>query len=104
MYIPYQSTALSLTVSNNSYAVIARSLFIAKDYIKSIGGKALIRPWLQDFDINGDTSRGIYYDAKKVREQILAAEESGASGWLLWNPSGEYTREALISMSSSLSR
>lgn len=94
-YIPYNSDDLSETVSGNPYPIVARSIFIAKDYIESIGAAAKIRPWLQDFDINKDTDREIYYDAQKVREQILAAEESGAKGWLLWNPSGEYTREAL---------
>jgi len=96
IYIPYDSEDLSETVSGNPYPVIARSIFIAKDYIESIGAAAKIRPWLQDFDIYKDTNRGIYYDAQKVREQILAAEESGAAGWLLWGPSGEYTREALL--------
>ncbi|MBI2042350.1 MAG: hypothetical protein HYT21_01165 [Candidatus Nealsonbacteria bacterium] len=83
------------TISNSPYSVIARSIFIASDYLASIGSAAKIRPWLQDFNINKDTERGIYYDAKKVREQILAAEESGASGWLLWNPSAAYTKSAL---------
>jgi len=95
MYIPYQSEDLSQVISANPYPVVSRSVFIAKDYIESIGGEALIRPWLQDFNIGSDTSRGIYYDDQKVRDQILAAEESGASGWLLWNSSGKYTREAL---------
>jgi hypothetical protein len=95
MYIPYQSEDLSQVISANPYPVVSRSVFIAKDYIESIGGEALIRPWLQDFNIGNDTSRGIYYDDQKVRDQILAAEESGASGWLLWNSSGKYTREAL---------
>ena len=54
-----------------------------------------LRPWLQDFDLGADTSRGIKYDVKKVRAQIDAAEDAGASGWLLWNPSNVYTVEAL---------
>jgi hypothetical protein len=96
MYLPYQSDDLSKVVSNNPYSVIARSIFIAVDYLDSIGSKAKIRPWLQDFNISRDTERGIYYDSLKVREQILAAEESGADGWLLWNSSGRYTKEALL--------
>lgn len=83
------------TVSTDPYSVISRSIFIASDYLNSIGAKTKIRPWLQDFNINKDADRGIYYDAEKVRAQILAAEESGATGWLLWNPTVKYTASAL---------
>ncbi len=57
--------------------------------------KTKIRPWLQDFDLKVDSKRGIYYDAKKVRDQIKAAEDTNSSGWLLWNPWNVYTEEAL---------
>lgn len=50
---------------------------------------AAIRPWLQDFSL------GYPYGPEEVRAQIRAAEEMGARGWLLWNPSARYTREAL---------
>ncbi|MBI2055327.1 MAG: hypothetical protein HYT42_00310 [Candidatus Sungbacteria bacterium] len=59
--------------------------------------RARLRPWLQSFDLGADSSRGIYYDAGKVRAQIDAAEAAGASGWLLWSPNNIYTREALKS-------
>lgn len=93
--LPYESDDLAEVISNNPYLVVARSLFIASDYLASINSGARIRPWLQDFNITKDTDRGIYYDAQKVREQITAAEESGASGWLLWNASAAYTASAL---------
>lgn len=57
--------------------------------------EAKLRPWLQDFDLKVDTVRGIYYDAEKVKQQIRAAEDAGASGWLLWNPANVYTDAAL---------
>lgn len=57
--------------------------------------KTKLRPWLQAFDLGVDTSRGIVYDAAKVRAQINAAEQSGASGWMLWNPSNVYDPRAL---------
>lgn len=57
--------------------------------------EAKLRPWLQDFDLKVDTMRGIYYDAEKVKQQIRAAEDAGASGWLLWNPANVYTDAAL---------
>jgi len=93
--LPYEADDISETVSANPYQVVSRSIFIAQDYLSQIGSEAKIRPWLQDFDITYDYNRKIYYDAKKVRDQILAAEEAGADGWLLWNPKGEYTKEAL---------
>ncbi len=57
--------------------------------------RARLRPWLQDFDLGIDASRGIRYDAAKVRAQIDAAEAAGSSGWLLWNANNVYTKEAL---------
>jgi len=57
--------------------------------------KTKIRPWLQDFDLRADSKRGIHYDAEKVRAQIKASEDANSAGWLLWNPSNIYTKEAL---------
>ncbi|TSC81834.1 MAG: hypothetical protein G01um101419_742 [Parcubacteria group bacterium Gr01-1014_19] len=54
-----------------------------------------MRPWFQDFNL------GANYDSEKVRAQIQAWEDSVAGhpeldgGWMLWNPSNLYTREAL---------
>lgn len=56
---------------------------------------AKLRPWLQDFDLAVDTSRGIVYGEKAVRDQIDAAERAGASGWILWSPTNTYTEAAL---------
>jgi len=50
---------------------------------------ATIRPWIQDFDM------GAVYDAAKVRAQIKASMDGGASGWLLWNAANVYTESAL---------
>lgn len=73
--------------------------------------KSKLRPWLQDFDLGAD------YDAEKVKKQIQAVYDSFCSpasgrdaqicspssnnfgdkfgGWMLWNPSNVYTKEAL---------
>src|SRR3989338_2395303 len=57
---------------------------------------AKLRPWLQDFDLGAD------YDAAKVRAQIQAAYDAASNttkfldGWMLWNASNVYTKEALI--------
>jgi hypothetical protein len=53
------------------------------------GTKALLIPWLQDF------SHGRTYGLAEVQEQIAAARQLGARGYLLWNPLGVYTPGAL---------
>lgn len=50
---------------------------------------ATIRPWIQDFDLGAD------YDAAKVKAQMKASEDGGASGWLIWNARNVYTEAAL---------
>lgn len=53
---------------------------------------AKLRPWLQDFDLGTD------YNAAEVRAQIQATYDAGVtSGWMLWDPRNEYTRDALSS-------
>lgn len=46
-------------------------------------------PWLQDFSL------GRTYTLADVQDQIEAARDSGAEGFLLWNAAGLYTRAAL---------
>ena len=54
-----------------------------------------LRPWLQDFNL------GATYDARMVKAQIRAVYDAASStpelsnGWILWNPSNIYTKEAL---------
>jgi hypothetical protein len=52
------------------------------------GGTAVIRPWLQDFSY-GNTR----YGAAEVQAQIDAANQVGASGWLLWNANCVYSMD-----------
>lgn len=110
--IPYRGAAAQVA-SSQPYPIIYRSMLIAGDIMTeriiattTIDGVATttvtikkpyakMRPWLQDFDLGVDKSRGIYYDAAKVRAQIQAAEDAGTSGWLLWSPTNVYTIEAL---------
>ena len=61
---------------------------------KSYKLKTKLRPWLQDFNLGAD------YDADMVRAEIQAVQDSLGSdfaGYMLWNPSNFYTREALMS-------
>jgi hypothetical protein len=57
--------------------------------VQLTGLKTRIVPWLQDFSLGRD------YSPEDVRLQILAARDASAQGFLLWNPSGVYTRGAL---------
>jgi hypothetical protein len=66
---------------------VARSL---RDFRTALRGHdALLVPWLQDFSL------GREYTLDDVRAQIQAARDGRAKGFLLWNPSGLYTRGAL---------
>ena len=47
-------------------------------------------PWLQDFSL------GRTYTLADVQDQIEAARDAGAEGYLLWNAAGLYTRGALV--------
>jgi hypothetical protein len=53
------------------------------------GSGARLVPWLQDFSL------GRTYTLQDVREQIQAARDAGAEGFMLWNAEGVYTRAAL---------
>lgn len=49
---------------------------------------AKLRPWLQDFDLGAD------YDAAMIGKQIQATEDmlgEQYAGYMLWNPSSNYT-------------
>ena len=56
---------------------------------KPVRSRALLRPWLQDFDYGGE------YGPTEVRAQIQAAYDSGIYSWMLWAPSNRYTKAAL---------
>jgi hypothetical protein len=53
------------------------------------GTDARLVPWLQDFSL------GRTYTIADVRDQIQAARDAGAEGFMLWNAEGVYTRAAL---------
>ena len=57
------------------------------------GRKTRIVPWLQDFSL------GRTYRYADVRAQIDAVRSLGTNGFMLWNPLGVYTTEALSSSS-----
>jgi len=53
------------------------------------GQKTRLVPWLQDFSL------GRTYSLEDVQDQIQAARDAGAEGFMLWNGDGVYTRAAL---------
>ncbi len=60
------------------------------DALERLGSRpGTLRPYLQDF------SMGVRYTPAHVRAQILAAEELGVRGWILWNAQNHYSWSAI---------
>lgn len=74
--------------NDHPYEVILWSL---QSGAERIGNKShKFRPWLQDFSYG----EGIEYGPAELRAQIEAAEDFGASGWLVWNAANVFSVEA----------
>jgi hypothetical protein len=73
------------------YEIVSKSV---QQALKQLAGVTVsIRPWLQDFpDYAFD---GRTYGPAEVAAEIRGARDGGASGWMLWNSSIHYTKEAL---------
>ncbi len=69
------------------YDVVYQSL--TRGRAKVEGMRALLRPWLQDFDL------GAVYGPAEVRAQIQATYDAGGWGWSLWNAGNRYTEGGL---------
>jgi hypothetical protein len=66
---------------------VARSL---RDFRRALRGRrARLIPWLEDFSLTRTRTPG------EVRAQIRAARRYRTRGFLLWNPVGIYTQDAL---------
>jgi hypothetical protein len=66
---------------------VARSLLDFRRQLK--GRNVTLIPWLQDFSLAHQ------YTLIEVTDQIAAARRQHTRGFLLWNPEGVYTRDAL---------
>jgi len=65
------------------------------DYNKALlGRRAELVPWLQDFSL------GRTYTLSDVRDQIAAARQASARGFMLWNAEGVYSDGALAASST----
>ncbi|HEV2108439.1 MAG TPA: putative glycoside hydrolase [Thermomicrobiales bacterium] len=73
------------------YETVFETLQLAEQLVPGTASKH--RPWLQDFSYPVNGLRD--YTAEDVAAQIQAAEDFGASGWMLWNPANEYSVDAL---------
>ncbi len=51
-----------------------------------VGDRVAIRPWLQSFPLRITSG----FDPEYIRCQIDAAQDAGATGWLLWSPGNRY--------------
>jgi hypothetical protein len=70
----------------------AASSQLALDY-SYLAPLAKFRPWLQDFDMGAD------YNAFMVKEEIRATQDAlgeDFNGYMLWNPSNIYTKDAIL--------
>jgi hypothetical protein len=59
------------------------------DYRRAVQGRTRVIPWLQDFSL------GHSYGRLEVDDEVAAARRQHAAGFMLWNPEGVYTKEAL---------
>ena len=90
-FLGYQNPAdYPYEVVKNSMENAFKRLSASQDLQKR---NAQLRPWLQDFNL------GAIYNAEMVRSEIKAvydAAEENFKGFMIWNPSNIYTREAFL--------
>jgi hypothetical protein len=75
------------------YEIVYRSLIRAKE--RTGLPPVRFRPWLQAFRDYAFDRRP--FAGREVTQQIRAAEDFGANGWMLWNPQNEYSADGLRS-------
>jgi hypothetical protein len=83
---------------DDPYRIVHASLEKAKQRTGLSG--IVFRPWLQAFADYAFDHRP--FGKAQLRQQIKAAEDSGADGWLLWNPRNTYPTQTLTELASEL--
>jgi hypothetical protein len=83
---------------NDPYKIIYASLEKAKERTGFSG--IVFRPWLQAFADYAFDHRE--FGKTQLKQQIEAAEDAGAQGWLLWQPRNRYNTQALTELSKQL--
>jgi hypothetical protein len=83
---------------DDPYRIVFASLERAK---KRTGSPAFtFRPWLQAFDDYAFDRRK--FGKLQLEQQIKAAQDAGADGWLLWDPRNRYPTDALAELAAKL--
>jgi hypothetical protein len=75
--------------NDHPYEVIDETLKIMNE--ERAGLRMVIRPWIQDFGYGPFPP----YTAAQVLQEMKAASDNGAQGWMIWNASARFTEAAL---------
>jgi hypothetical protein len=86
-YAPY--TFGFANPNDHPYDVIDKTLTIMNE--ERVGLRMVIRPWIQDFGFGSF----LPYSADQILQEMKAASDNGAQGWMIWNASARFTRAAL---------
>ena len=74
------------------YQVVFRTLESGKPILARASSTAIIRPWIQDFDM------GAVYDKQMVGEEMRAIKDAGyGDTWMAWNPTNIYEADKFSS-------
>lgn len=83
---------------NDPYHIVFASLERAKQ--RTGFSSVVFRPWLQAFNDYAFDHRK--FGKLQLQQQIKAAQDAGADGWLLWDPRNRYDASALAQLSLEL--
>jgi hypothetical protein len=75
--------------NDHPYDVIDKTLKLMNK--ERVGLRMVIRPWIQDFGFGPFPP----YTAAQVLQEMKAAADNGAQGWMIWNASARFTESAL---------
>ena len=75
--------------NDHPYEVIDETLKIMNE--QRAGLPMVIRPWLQDFGFGPFPK----YTTSQVLDEMRAAADNGAQGWMIWNAAAHFTEAAL---------
>jgi len=79
-YLGYKNPA------DHPYDIIYKALTVGATRIASTtNNRAELRPWIQDFNL------GAIYTAAMIKQEIKAAADAKADGYLVWDPKNIYT-------------
>ena len=80
----YKGTLGYRDPTKHPYTIVKASILKAHSDVEPIR----VRPWLQSFRDYAFTR--VNYTEYHIAQQILAADDTNTSGWMLWNPSSRY--------------